>query len=588
VAEPRAQVRSGMALPLLSLPPRVPTGVENGGPPAAKRPVPAPRTQAEAWAALTEETLGDEYKEVFSQLYDALIQEFQALGTLDGRLGVPYPDGRMTQESFVPTEDLIRACELTIGTFEICKNNLLLLVLQKEDEHYRTTYGAGLAGDGMQLPRQYQMIQMVLEMIKARDGIHIRLYDNKDVGAGKDPIAVRGERMDRMYVPEMIANSAHLLTWRETVAYIVRARQWVPNFFPSVRTNQGFLPIREIVEPDTGRSDPNRWGWPGMPGGERPWSLAPGAAYPTPYRANLTLEQAAAVMVEGQTAIILQDMLAYFQTLQGNPEVQECIRRLGTYSVNEFIGKARYVQLHHGPIDAWDVSKTQELVSIQPVRLRNTNSATAPSSVLSGLFFNVGRAEEYIADGRVMGPLRGWPSNWRHMHQQNWKIGMWFVRTNWKPEIALHSLAFAFTNNQHFNQYIGDWSVDNVTSLEATFNGAWRFNQPLRKWDVSNVDNIKRTFKYARAFDQGPGSLEGWGEKLTKVDKRTYRFEVLTFFEARALIRRFGQGLRFGPPAWGWKEECARTKKDASAGPSQSKSGVKLDLASDSEEECGE
>lgn len=574
-----------MALPLLSLPSCVPTGVENGNPPPSKRAVPPPRTQAEAWAALTKETVGDEYKEVIAKLYDALIREFQVLGTLDDRLGVPYPDGRMTQESFVPSEDLIRACELTTGTLEICNNNLLPLVLQKEDEHYSTTYGAGLAGDGMQLPENNQMIQMVLTMIKARDGIDIRLYEGEDLGPGKDPVAVRGQRMDRMYVPEMAANGAHLLSWRETVAYIVRARQWVPNFFPLVRNQNEFWPIFELVDAEGVATSTDFW-WDGRPGREGPWNENADEDYDTPTKPNLTLEQAAAVLVHGQQAVILNDMREYFQTLPDDPDTRECIRLLGTCNTAKFMRKARYVQRHHGPVDAWDVSATQQLQSLQPQRLDPSMVTDSPSphSVITQTFYSVKTAQDRVIDG-LDNVLKGWPKNCFKMHHQNWKIGMWFVQNSWRQPHQLRDLSFAFMGNEHFNQYIGDWDVSNVTSLAATFQSARDFNQPLRDWDVSKVEDITRTFKHARAFDQGPRSLEGWGEKLTKVTRST----SATFLGAVTLLQRFGRPeLRYGPPTWGWEPDAGATKP--SEKPGSSKARTKLELASSSsdEEEDGE
>ncbi|MDC7224898.1 MAG: BspA family leucine-rich repeat surface protein, partial [Spirochaetales bacterium] len=53
-----------------------------------------------------------------------------------------------------------------------------------------------------------------------------------------------------------------------------------------------------------------------------------------------------------------------------------------------------------------------------------------------------------------------------------------------------------------FNQNIGGWDVQNVTSLGDMFRYAYDFNQDLSGWDTSNATSMYQMFYYATSFDQ--------------------------------------------------------------------------------------
>ena len=63
-----------------------------------------------------------------------------------------------------------------------------------------------------------------------------------------------------------------------------------------------------------------------------------------------------------------------------------------------------------------------------------------------------------------------------------------------------------------FNQPLGGWSVDNVTSMRSMFEGASAFNQPLGDWSVDKVTDMCGMFNGAYAFNQplGEWKLGAW------------------------------------------------------------------------------
>ena len=55
-----------------------------------------------------------------------------------------------------------------------------------------------------------------------------------------------------------------------------------------------------------------------------------------------------------------------------------------------------------------------------------------------------------------------------------------------------------------FDQPIGDWRVDKVTSMYEMFQGAGSFNQDLSGWNVEHAD-LHKMFLSAESFDQHLG-----------------------------------------------------------------------------------
>jgi surface protein len=63
-------------------------------------------------------------------------------------------------------------------------------------------------------------------------------------------------------------------------------------------------------------------------------------------------------------------------------------------------------------------------------------------------------------------------------------------------------MAAMFKGAKSLNQPIGNWNVQNVSTMEKMFYHATSFNQPVGNWDVQNVSTMQRMFKEARSFKQ--------------------------------------------------------------------------------------
>ena len=64
-----------------------------------------------------------------------------------------------------------------------------------------------------------------------------------------------------------------------------------------------------------------------------------------------------------------------------------------------------------------------------------------------------------------------------------------------------------FNGASKFNQAIGDWDTLSLINIRDMFLGASEFNQPLGGWDTSSVRNMMGVFKHANSFDQ---DLSDW------------------------------------------------------------------------------
>ena len=57
----------------------------------------------------------------------------------------------------------------------------------------------------------------------------------------------------------------------------------------------------------------------------------------------------------------------------------------------------------------------------------------------------------------------------------------------------------AFRDQYAFNEAIGCWNTESVTSMQYLFLNAHVFNQDISDWVVSSVNNMNDAFKYAYA-----------------------------------------------------------------------------------------
>jgi surface protein len=92
----------------------------------------------------------------------------------------------------------------------------------------------------------------------------------------------------------------------------------------------------------------------------------------------------------------------------------------------------------------------------------------------------------------------------------NQNIGSWNTQ-------RVTSLRLMFFGNFSFNQNIGSWNTSNVTNMSSMFNGATAFNQDIGGWNVSNVTNFTSFMAGKTAADYSATNLDsiynGWSSR---------------------------------------------------------------------------
>ena len=95
----------------------------------------------------------------------------------------------------------------------------------------------------------------------------------------------------------------------------------------------------------------------------------------------------------------------------------------------------------------------------------------------------------------------------------NEDIGKWNVSN-------VNNMGDLFYNCINFNQNISEWNVSNVINMRGMFNGCKNFNQPLNKWNISKVRHLTAMFKDCHHFNQ---PLNDWD--ISKVENISNMFE---------------------------------------------------------------
>lgn len=96
----------------------------------------------------------------------------------------------------------------------------------------------------------------------------------------------------------------------------------------------------------------------------------------------------------------------------------------------------------------------------------------------------------------------------------------------WKNTDKITNMS-SFAASANFNQEL-NFSVKNVTQMQSVFSGAIRFNQDISHWDTGNVVSMISMFEGANEFNNG--QAEGlYGKPLnwntSKVTNMSYMFE---------------------------------------------------------------
>lgn len=550
---------------------------------------------------------------IVAALYDRTVAAFKATRPPDpARLGVPLPDGTQDRATFVPPDDLLTFCQSNTVYANRCAEILLPYAIDQERRYWETVIQKPADGVTRDTP-----LEDVLRVLQAREGVRV------------DPTTGVGTWLCREHVPELVKDNKHRLTWRETLGHLLRARHWYPyhdgRCLSPLHGGESVQPTHAIdghvpedlatavawANPATHEHQhTGHWNY-----GDRVYEFGddpPAAAFTFKQgRDEMTLHEAAAYVVAGQQAVVLEDVLDVFGaelprmadaryagkdrmydlTRTHIPKEREC--------PNASIQKAKWVLDRYGPVDAWRIYGEQvRLSAIEPgtlrftldglttptqggeqggggVRMRHTWGTTANSNINRSLIhegfalIDAVRAKKPVPPPPVWNApppprpaeLAGLPSNMLHMSEINWKIGAWFLSGKNSPveQCRLYSLTHAFEDNTHFNQYIGDWDTSDMKFASRAFYNAASFNQPLRNWNVENLEGFYLLFGKAARFDQGVTTLIGWA-KWVGQDKRLDPRDFLknnTFVECTALARRILT----------WQNSLSPEERARSAGP---------------------
>ena len=80
-----------------------------------------------------------------------------------------------------------------------------------------------------------------------------------------------------------------------------------------------------------------------------------------------------------------------------------------------------------------------------------------------------------------------------------------------------------------FNQDIGSWNTEQVTTMRAMFQYAPAFNQDIGNWNTAHVTDMEYMFKYASAFNHDIS----WWTGPAATTAQTGMFTSATAFQAK-------------------------------------------------------
>ena len=84
----------------------------------------------------------------------------------------------------------------------------------------------------------------------------------------------------------------------------------------------------------------------------------------------------------------------------------------------------------------------------------------------------------------------------------------------------------AMFRDNNFNQDIGGWNVENVTTFKDLFRGASVFDQDLGGWDISNATTLEN-FTAANAFNNASTNTINYWDTSNVTDLGLHSLELL-------------------------------------------------------------
>ena len=88
---------------------------------------------------------------------------------------------------------------------------------------------------------------------------------------------------------------------------------------------------------------------------------------------------------------------------------------------------------------------------------------------------------------------------------------------SWNTE-KVANMANMFYSASAFNQNIGSWNTEKVTNMYAMFRSASAFNQDIGNWNTEKVTTMQHMFGYASAFNQDISSWTGAAATTQQLD----------------------------------------------------------------------
>ena len=473
---------------------------------------------------------------IVAALYHRTVEAFQATRPPDpARLGVPLPDGTQDRATFVPPDDLLTFCQTSTVYANRCAEILLPFAIAKEREYWDKVIQK--PADGVTREAR-KPLEDVLRVMHARDGVRI------------DPVTGVGTWLCREHVPEMVSEKKHLLTWRETLGHLLRARHWYPyhdgrcrsplhgvNSVQPTHAINGHVPEEFAgttawtnAAPALRYQHTGHWNYGTKIYEHDDEPPPPEAAFTfTDGNEEVTLYEAAAYVAAGQQAVVLRDVLTVFGAeavamINDNHHARGMLHTIWTRFVplrdecpEVSIQKAKWVLDRYGPVDAWRIYGEQiRLEAINPDAIRYTLDPLMTDGNYGGAQGGGGIRMRFTWGEHQRYRLSTEGDNYiRYRIKEGFTLINAFRGSQReqlsRPPPALAGLPANMLHMSQINWKMGAWFLSGrntpvgacrLYSVRSSYENNAYFNQYIGDWDTSNLRIARAAFYTATSFNQ--------------------------------------------------------------------------------------